>query len=171
MILRHRTLAVFGICLGAISVCGCGKLKPKPEPAKAPLTIAAAPNAAVKAPMTISTTADINPDANNRPSPIVVRIYQLKTDAAFTAADFFSLFDDDKKALGPELISRDEFVLGPAERRTIDVTVAAETRFVGAVAAFRDIRNAQWRVLVPAPRKGLTMAVERARVMLAAAGN
>jgi type VI secretion system protein VasD len=121
--------------------------------------------------MTISTTADINPDANNRPSPIVVRIYQLKTDAAFTAADFFSLFDDDKKALGPELISRDEFVLGPAERRTIDVTVAAETRFVGAVAAFRDIRNAQWRVLVPAPRKGLTMAVERARVMLAAAGN
>jgi type VI secretion system protein VasD len=145
MILRHRTLALFGICLGAIGVCGCGKLKPKPEPAKTPLTIAAAPNATVKASMTISTTADINPDSNNRPSPIVVRIYQLKTDAAFAAADFFALFDDDKKALGPELISRDEFVLGPAERRTIDVTVAAETRYVGAVAAFRDIRNAQWR--------------------------
>ena len=46
------------------------------------------------------------------------------------------MFDDDKKALGPELISRDEFVLGPAERRTIDVTVAGETRYVGAVAAF-----------------------------------
>jgi len=163
MILRRRTLALFGVCLGAISVGGCGKLRPKPEPPKAPLTIAAAPNATVKAPMTISTTADINPDANNRPSPIVVRIYQLKTDAAFTAADFFTLFDDDKKALGPELISRDEFVLGPSERRTIDVTVASETRFVGAVAAFRDIRNAQWRVLVPAPKKGLTMAVERAR--------
>ena len=171
MILRHRTLALFGICLGAISVCGCGKLKPKPEPAKAPLTIAAAPDATVKAPMTISTTADINPDANNRPSPIVVRIYQLKADAAFKDVDFFALFDDDKKALGPELISRDEFVLGPAERRTIDVTVAAETRFVGAVAAFRDLRNAQWRALLPAPRKGLTMAVERARVMLTAVGN
>jgi len=171
MILRRRTLALFGVCLGAISVGGCGKLRPKPEPPKAPLTIAAAPNATVKAPMTISTTADINPDANNRPSPIVVRIYQLKTDAAFTAADFFTLFDDDKKALGPELISRDEFVLGPSERRTIDVTVASETRFVGAVAAFRDIRNAQWRVLVPAPKKGLTMAVERARVVLSAAAN
>ena len=43
--------------------------------------------------------------------------------------------------LGPELISRDEFVLAPAERKTIDVVVSGDTRFVGAVAAFRDIRN------------------------------
>jgi type VI secretion system protein VasD len=172
MILRHRSLALFSVCLGAISLGACGKLRPpKPAPAQPPLTIAAAPNAVVKALMTISTSADVNPDASGRPSPIVIRIYQLKTDAAFTAAEFLTLFDDDKKVLGPELISRDEFVLGPAERRTLDVTVAAETRYVGAVAAFRDIRNAQWRVLVPAPRKGLTMAVERARVMLTPAGN
>jgi type VI secretion system protein VasD len=172
MILRYRSIAFLSACLGAISIGACGKLRPpKAEPVQPPLTIAAAPNAVVKAPMTISTSADINPDANGRPSPIVVRVYQLKTDASFNAAEFFTLFDDDKKALGPELISRDEFVLGPGERRTIDVTVAGETRYVGAVAAFRDIRNAQWRVLVPAPRKGLTMAVERARVMLTAAGN
>jgi type VI secretion system protein VasD len=170
MIPRRHTFALASVVLGAVAIGGCAKLHP-PKPPQAPLTIAAAPNATVKAPMTISTSADINPDANGRPSPIVVRVYQLKTDAAFTAAEFFALFDDDKKALGPELISRDEFVLGPAERRTIDVTVAAETRFVGAVAAFRDIRNAQWRVLVPAPRKGLTMAVERARVVLSAAAN
>ena len=171
MTLRHRTFALLPFCLAAI-VVACGKLRPaKPEPAQPPLTIAAAPKAAVKAPMTISASADVNPDANGRPSPIVVRIYQLKTDAAFTAADFFALFDDDKKVLGPELISRDEFMLGPAERRTIEVTVATETRYVGAVAAFRDIRNAQWRSLVPSPRKGLTMSVERARVTLTAAAN
>ena len=35
------------------------------------------------------------------------------------------------------------------ERKTIDVVVSRETRFVGALAAFRDIRNAQWRGLVP----------------------
>jgi type VI secretion system protein VasD len=168
MTLRHRSLALFSVCLGAAASGACAKIRP-PKPTPPPLTIAAAPNASVKAPMTISTSADVNPDANGRPSPVVVRIYQLKTDAAFTAAEFFALFDDDKKALGPELISRDEFVLGPAEKRTIDVTVASETRFVGAVAAFRDIRNAQWRVLVPAPRKGLTMAVERARVVLSGA--
>jgi type VI secretion system VasD/TssJ family lipoprotein len=57
------------------------------------------------------------------------------------------------------------------ERQALDITVAGETRFVGAIAAFRDIRNAQWRSIVPAPRGGLTVSVERARVVLAATAN
>jgi len=119
--------------------------------------------------MVIGASADANPDATGRPSPVVLRIYQLRTDAAFNGAEYFALYDDDKKVLGTELISRDEFVLAPSERRTIEISVAPEARFVAAVAAFRDIRNAQWRVLVPASRKGLTVAVERARVTLSAA--
>jgi len=67
------------------------------------------------------------------------------------------------------LISRDEFVLAPNEHKTLDISVATETRFIGAIAAFRDIRNAQWRVLLPASRKGLSVAVERARVVLSVA--
>jgi type VI secretion system protein VasD len=130
------------------------------------MTIAAAGDAKIKAPMTISVSEDANPDSNGRPSPVVVRVYQLKTDAAFTASEFFPLFDDEQKVLGPELISRDEFVLAPAERRTIDVALSGETRYVGAIAAFRDIRNSEWRVLVPAPRKGLTVAVEKDRIVL-----
>jgi type VI secretion system protein VasD len=130
------------------------------------MTIAAAGDAKIKAPMTISVSEDANPDSNGRPSPVVVRVYQLKTDAAFTASEFFPLFDDEQKVLGPELISRDEFVLAPAERRTLDVALSGETRYVGAIAAFRDIRNSEWRVLVPAPRKGLTVAVEKDRIVL-----
>jgi type VI secretion system VasD/TssJ family lipoprotein len=154
MIFRHRMLAVASALVGTLAAVSCGKIRPKPI--EAPLTIAAGPGAAVKAPMTIAASADTNPDATGRPSPVVVRIYQLKTD---------------KRVLGPELISRDEFVLAPAEQRTIDVSVAGETRFVGAIAAFRDIRNAQWRVLVPASRKGLSVAVERARVVLSVVAN
>jgi predicted component of type VI protein secretion system len=33
--------------------------------------------------------------------------------------------------------------------------VKGEAKFLGAVAAFRDIRNSQWRVIQPAPKKGL----------------
>ena len=116
--------------------------------------------------MTISASADANPDGSGRPSPIVVRVYQLKTDAAFNAAPFVDLFENEGTVLGSELVSRDEYVLAPKESRTIDVAVSGETRFVGAVAAFRDILNSQWRVLVPAPRRGLTVAVERSRVLL-----
>jgi type VI secretion system protein VasD len=153
----------------ALVVSACAKAPPPPAPA--PLTIAASPDAKVSAPMTLAASADANPDASGRPSPVVVRVYQLRTDAAFNVADFFALFDDDQKVLGSELISRDEFVLAPAEQRMIEVSVSSETRFVGAVAAFRDIRNAQWRVLVPASRKGLNVAVERARVVLSVAAN
>jgi type VI secretion system protein VasD len=121
--------------------------------------------------MTLAASADTNPDATGRPSPVVVRVYQLRTDGAFAGADFFALFDDDQKVLGPELISRDEFVLAPTERRTMDVTLSGETRYVGAVAAFRDIRNAQWRVLVPASKNALNLAIERARIVLTVAAN
>ena len=169
MISRRRRLVqgwTFAVTFVAV---GCAKAPPPPAPAPPSLTIAAAPDATVKTSMTFAVSADVNPDATGRPSPVVVRVYQLKTDAAFNKAEFFALFDDDQKVLGQELITRDEFTLAPSERRTLDVTLAGDARFVGAMAAFRDIRNAQWRGLIPTPSKGLTVAVERARVVLSVA--
>jgi len=165
-----RPLIVVAVSALAVILAanGCGK---GPPPAPPALTIAAAPEARVKAPMTVAAAADTNPDATGRPSPVVVRIYQLKTDAAFNSAEFMSLFDDEQKILGPELISRDEFVLAPSERRMMEVSVSGETRYLAAIAAFRDIRNAQWRVLVPASQKGLAVTVERARIVVAVAAN
>jgi type VI secretion system protein VasD len=125
----------------------------------------AAPASTVKVPMSVASRADANPDAAGRPSPVVLRVYQLKTDAVFSRSEFFALFDDEQKALGPELISRDEFVLTPGENRNLEITLSDDTRFVGAIAAFRDIRNAQWRVLAKTPLRGLTIVVERARLL------
>src|SRR5690349_12435592 len=142
----------------------CGKTPP--PAALPPITIAAPPETKTKSAMTLTASADTNPDAGGRPSPVVVRVYQLKTDAAFKGAEFFALYDDDQKVLGPEMISRDEYVLAPSDKKSIDVSVSKETRFVGALAAFRDIRNAQWRGLVAAPRSGLNVTIERARVVL-----
>lgn len=155
----------------ATALSACGKAPPPAPPAAPVITIAAPPDARVKATMTLSAAADTNPDATGRPSPIVVRVFQLRGDGAFAAADYFPLYDDDKMVLGPELITRDEFVLAPGDRRELEVTLAADTRFVGAIAAFRDIRNAQWRALAPAPRNGLTVSVERARIAVSSAGN
>ena len=168
MICRYRTLGLGWTFVGVLLAVNCGKA---PPPAPPSITIAAPPDARVKSAMTLAASADTNPDATGRPSPVVVRVYQLRTDGAFAGADFFALFDDDQKVLGPELISRDEFVLAPAERRTMDVTLSGETRYVGAVAAFRDIRNAQWRVLVPASKSALNLAIERARIVLTVEAN
>lgn len=119
----------------------------------------------------LSASADVNPDGTGKPSPVVVRLFQLKGDAAFTNAEFFALYDDEMKVLGPELIGREEYVLAPAEKRTVEVSVSGAARFVGVIAAYRDIRNSQWRVVVPAPlkRDEVTLSVERARVQFAPA--
>ena len=58
-------------------------------------------------------------------------LYQLKGDAAFTNAEFFALFDDEQKVLGPELIGREEYVLAPSEKRTVESAVSGAARFVG----------------------------------------
>jgi type VI secretion system protein VasD len=155
----------------AAALSACGKAPPPAPPAAPVITIAAPPDARIKATMTLSATADTNPDATGRPSPVVVRVFQLRGDGAFSAADYFPLYDDDKMVLGPELITRDEFVLTPGDHRSLEVTLAADTRFVGAIAAFRDIRNAQWRALVPATRNGLTVSVERTRIAVSSSGN
>ena len=161
----HSSRHLF-VCASVVMVAAAACAK-APPPALPPITIAAPPETKTKSAMTLAASADTNPDANGRPSPVVVRVYQLKTDAAFKGAEFFALYDDDQKVLGPELISRDEFVLAPSEKKTIDVAVSKETRFVGALAAFRDIRNAQWRGLVVAPqRSSLNVAIERARIVL-----
>jgi type VI secretion system protein VasD len=131
-----------------------------------PVPGAALPSSDVKVPMSVASRADANPDAAGQPSPVVLRVYQLKTDAVFSRSEFFALFDDEQKVLGSALISRDEFVLTPAENRNLEITLSDDTRFVGAIAAFRDIRNAEWRVLVKTPLRGLTIVVERTRLLL-----
>jgi len=150
MTLRHRTILI-AACAVTLVTIACASAPPKP--ARTRLTVAA--------------SADTNPDASGRPSPVVVRIYQLKADTAFNAAEFFALFDDEMKVLGPDLIGRSEYTLAPSERRTMEVDVSADAKFVGIIAAYRDIRNAQWRTIVQAPLKkdDVTVAVERSRVV------
>ena len=53
-----------------------------------------------KAVIRISSDPDINPDMNGRPSPIVLRIYALKSDDIFNNADFFALYENDASILG-----------------------------------------------------------------------
>jgi type VI secretion system protein VasD len=100
--------------------------------------------------------ADANPDPSGRPSPVVVRVYQLRDDGEFAAADFFAIYDKEKETLAQSLVSRQEYVLSPGETRVLELPVNAQTRFLGVVAAFRDIRAARWRAVSQAPEKKLT---------------
>jgi type VI secretion system protein VasD len=91
----------------------------------------------------------VNPDATGRPSPVVLRIYELRAPGAFQNADFFSLYDKDTATLGQEMVLRDELELQPGETRVLNRELQADTRYVGVLAAFRDIDQAQWRAITP----------------------
>ena len=158
MIHHRRIVSLLCVPAAAIALASCKSVPLKPSNES-------------KATVSLSAAADINPDAAGKPSPVIVRVYQLKGDTAFSGADFFALFDDDMKVLGPELIGREEYVLTPSEKRTVELAVPKTAKFVGVIAAFRDIRNSQWRVIVPAPLKknNVMLSVERARVQFAPA--
>jgi type VI secretion system protein VasD len=134
-----RTVLVISAACATVACAG------KPPPAAPPPP---------KATLIVATRNDVNPDASGRASPVVVRIYQLRTDAAFTGASFSSLFDDERKALGPDLIARDEYELVPGERRTLELAPAADMRFLGALAAFHDVRNSSWHTVLAVPKNG-----------------
>lgn len=127
-------------CLLACVLSACAAKPPKPEPARARLVA----------------SEQVNPDASGRSSPIVVRLFQLRTDGAFAAAEFFDLYEKEKEVLGESLVSREEYVLAPGETRELEIPLNAQTSYLGVVAAYRDIRAAQWRAVTKAPEKKLT---------------
>jgi len=88
---------------------------------------------------------EINPDANGRPSPLVVRIYELKSKTVFEEADFFKLYDEEAATLGGDLLTREEFEVSPGESREFEHKAHDDTHYLGVIAAYRNIQSAHWR--------------------------
>lgn len=121
--------AVGLICLAAL-LAACGK---------SPTLISAA----------LQASSSINPDARNRPSPVVIRVYELKTPAAFESADFFSLFDKDQTTLGADMVAREEFTMRPGDSKVINRELKPDTRFIAVFAGFREVEKSTWRAVMP----------------------
>jgi type VI secretion system protein VasD len=134
--------------MAAAFMSGCGSAPPKAAAAKAK----------------IAASADVNPNGEGRPSPIHVRIFQLKEDGAFMNADFWSLVDKEQETLGASLVQRLEQDLIPGEVKEFELKIAPDARVLGVMAEFADYRNAQWRVVAKAPNKSLLDIVKKDRV-------
>lgn len=127
---RGLLLAAGGFAVAFASGCASA-----PKPLLARLSIEAAPG--------------LNPDLRGRPSPLAVKILELKTLTAFERADFFSLFDRERETLGAELVARDEVVLKPGDRIIQERKLAPDVKFIGVLAGFRDLERSQWRLAIP----------------------
>ncbi len=133
-----RSVTAVAAIASSLVLAACASGDPKP---KEPLRLDVTANAA----------ATVNPDEQKRAAPIIVRIYELKTDGAFNAADFFTLQDKDRTVLADDLVKRDQFQLRPGEHVTITRTVDPATTTLGVLAAYRDLPNSVWRAVYALP--------------------
>src|ERR1700733_13990410 len=71
--------------------------------------------------LTITASAQQNPDTNGRPSPVAVRIFQLNATAKFERADVYAVIDREQQTLGADDAGSQEFVLAPSEVKTLKI--------------------------------------------------
>lgn len=91
---------------------------------------------------------DINPDADERPSPVIVRVYELASKTVFENQDFFALYDNPEQTLRTDLLKIDELVFEPGQRTEYKMALLPTTKAVAVIAAYRDIEGARWRAVV-----------------------
>ncbi|WP_277373435.1 type VI secretion system lipoprotein TssJ [Pseudomonas sp. AA-38] len=128
-------LLTLALTAALLTLAGCSALSPYSKLTKLDLSLAG--------------SDQLNPDLNGRPSPIVVRLMELKHPVAFENADFFSLYQRPKEALAPDLVAYEELELRPGETRDLKLTVQEGSRYVGVLAAYRDLPEADWRYVIP----------------------
>ena len=117
---------------------------------------------------------NINPDPGGRAAPLVVTLYQLKSTAAFDAADYFQLVDKPANALGDSLVASEQVVVVPGQALSLPRQFDPGAQYVGIIAAFRSIDRAKWRVNAPVPagkKTSLTALIDGLALALKPAGN
>ena len=93
----------------------------------------------------LNADAGINLNENDEPSPIVVRVYELKGVKAFNNASYFDFIDDDAKTLGADFVASQEYELTPGQQKEYTREISSEATHLGVVAGFRNILSAKWR--------------------------
>lgn len=147
---RRAGLQLAAVGCGLL-LLGCGT--PAPKPTRVEASIVAA--------------GDLNPSVNDRPSPVLLRVYELRSQTAFNQADFMTLYQSDQASLAADLVAREEMMLQPGEKRSLNKQLAPDTRFIGVVAAYRDLERAIWRAVVPVTpgqQQSLTVRADRLAV-------
>ncbi len=127
-----------------VLLAGCSSLSPYSHLTKVNLRLTA--------------SDQLNPDLNGRPSPIVVRLFELKHPVSFDNADFFSLYERAKQSLAPDIVASEELELRPGKTLDLKLTVEEGSRYVGVLAAYRDLSDTQWRFTLQVTPQQVTEA-------------
>jgi len=92
----------------------------------------------------------VNPDDSKVSSPLIVRMYELKSIKAFENANFIDLYERDTEILGKTMITEQSLKpIQPSEDRTARFVLSKGTKYVGLYAEFLQYENAKYKVIIP----------------------
>ena len=120
--------------------------------------------------MTVVGTPNLNStDETPGGNAAVVRIYQLSNDNKFRTVTLEAFWEDDRAALGNEMVSRQQLQLYPDSFERLEIELEETTRFIGVAADLRRPDHERWRevyALSDLMGKRITVEVSRDRVAI-----
>ena len=149
---RNRTIAKLLLIAASFTLVACAAKPPEDVQIKG----------------SIEAVASVNPDSLGRPSPLQVKIFQLGAKDKFEAADYFALADASEATLGGDMLGVQAVMLTPGELRPYEGEFDPGTRYIGVIAGYREIHQAQWRSIVEMPEKSLLKLNKRGGIIIKA---
>lgn len=138
--LRSRRLAVLSL-IAILSLCACSSSKNR---------VGGVLNLDTDLKLSFHAGDDINPDQNNRASPVIIRLYELSSTSVFDKADFVDLYERDAELLRNGLIAKQTFQpMVPGERREERLVLNPGTTHVALYAEFSRYQGSSYKLLVP----------------------
>ncbi len=95
--------------------------------------------------------SDINQDEMGVPSPLFIRMYELKSDKMLKKADFIDIYENDKETLGADLVGEVHKLkrFTPGVNRTEQFVLEKNTQYVGLYAEFFDFKESRFKLIFP----------------------
>jgi len=93
---------------------------------------------------------NVNPDDSKISSPVIVRMYELKSIKAFESANFIDLYERSGEVLGKSMITEQSLkAIQPGEHTTANFVLSKDTKFIGLYGEFLQYQNAKYKVIIP----------------------
>lgn len=89
----------------------------------------------------------LNPDINNKASPVAITLYQLSSPYPFNQLKYQQISNINEPSLSTSLLDMQTFIIRPDEDRLIPINLIKDAEYLGIVTAFSDIEHARWKAL------------------------
>jgi type VI secretion system protein VasD len=94
---------------------------------------------------------NVNPNHQGKPRPVVVRLYQLKTDVRLANAQYDDVLLKDKETLGDDIMKVDEVEVFPNDLVQVKFERIKEASALGGVALFHSPKGQSWKTFYAFP--------------------